>query len=45
MRVPRSGLDLSVSKQLADHRQPLADEQPTGRERVAKIVDAHVGES
>jgi hypothetical protein len=31
-------------EQLADHRQPFADEQSTGRERMAKIMDAYVSE-
>jgi len=45
MSVPRGGLDPSVPKQLADHRQPFADEQPAGRERMAEIVNPYVAQS
>jgi hypothetical protein len=43
--ISRSRLYLSMPEQLADHRQPFADEQSTGRERMAKIVDAYVSEA
>lgn len=34
MRVPRSRLNLRVSEQLSDHRQPFADKRSTRRKRV-----------
>ena len=42
MCVPRRGLYLRVSKQFTDHRQPFANEQPTGRECMTEIVNAYV---
>ena len=45
MGIPRGCLNLRVSKQFADHRQPFADEQPAGRECMAEIVNAYVAQS
>jgi hypothetical protein len=45
MRISRGGLDLSVSKQLADHCWPFADEQAAGRKRMAKIMNATISEA
>lgn len=42
MGIPRRRLNLRVSKQFADHRQPFADEQSARRERVAEIVNAYI---
>jgi hypothetical protein len=30
-----------MPEQLADHREPFDDEQCTGRERIAKVMDAY----
>jgi hypothetical protein len=38
-------LNLRVSKQFSDHRQPFADHKSAGREGVAEIVDAHIIQS
>ena len=45
MGIPRRSLNLRTSKQFSDHRQSLADEQPTGCECVAEIVNACVAQS
>ena len=45
MRIPRRSLNLRVSKQFSDHRQPFADEQSAGRKCVAEIVNAYVPQS
>ena len=42
MGVPRRSLNLGVSKQFSDHRQPFANEQPAGCECMAEIVNAYV---
>ena len=44
MGVARCRLDIAVPEQLADHRERLAERQGTGREGMAKIVQAHVSE-
>ena len=36
MRIPGSGLDLSMSEQLSDHRQTFSDEQTATGKGVAK---------
>ena len=45
MGIPRRRLNLRVSKQFTDHRQPFANEQPAGGEGVAEIVNAHIVQS
>lgn len=45
MGIPRRSLYLSVSKQLANHRQAFANEQSAGRECMAEVVDAYVAQS
>ena len=42
MGVPGGRLNLRVPEQFSDHRQPFADEQSAGRERVAEVVNAYV---
>ncbi len=44
MGIPRCSLNLRVSKQFADHRQPFSDQQPARRECVAEIVNAYVAQ-
>ena len=45
MGIPRRSLNLRVSEQFTDHRQPFADEQSAGRECVAEIVNAYIVQS
>jgi len=45
MRVPRSCLDLRVSKQFSDHRQTCHDQEAAGCKRMAEIVNAHIIQS
>jgi hypothetical protein len=42
MGITRRRLNLRVSNQFADHRQPFADEQSAGCECVTEIVNAYV---
>ena len=45
MGIPGRSLNLGMTKQFADHRQPFANEQPAGRKCVAEIVNAYVAQS
>ena len=42
MRIPGSGLDLSMSEQLSDHRQTFSDEQTATGKGMPQVMDAHV---
>lgn len=44
MGVARRSLNLGVSKQFTDHRQPFANEQLAGCECMAQIVNAYVAQ-
>ena len=44
MRVPRRGLDLGVTEQLADHRKTLSEGQSPRGKAVTQVMDSHVVE-
>ncbi len=42
MSIAGCCLDLGVSQELADHRQPLSDSKTAGGKGVAQIMDTHL---